>query len=57
MAAAPTLNPGLDLSWLNIDEGWGAKAEPGKRGLTLEDLNIRVARQTRIVAGLIANRF
>ncbi|MGD9932504.1 MAG: ferritin-like domain-containing protein [Dehalococcoidia bacterium] len=40
MAAAPTLNPGLDLSWLNIDEGWGAKAEPGKRGLTLEDLNV-----------------
>ena len=37
MAAAPVSNPGLDLSWLNLDE-WGARAEPGKRGLTLDDL-------------------
>jgi hypothetical protein len=40
MATDTALDPGLDLSWLNIDEGWGAKAEPGRRGLTLEDLNI-----------------
>ncbi len=35
-----TAEPGIDLSWLNLDEAWGAKATPGKRGLTLDDLNI-----------------
>ena len=40
MAATQISTPGLDLSWLNIDEGWGAHANPGKRGLTLEDLNV-----------------
>lgn len=35
-----TTEPGIDLSWLNLDEAWGAKATPGKRGLTLDDLNI-----------------
>lgn len=43
MATAPTspvTEPGLDLSWLNIDDEWGAEAKPGRRGLTLEDLNV-----------------
>ncbi len=41
MTVAPaerTIEPGLDLSWLNIEEGWGAQAEPGAKGLTLDNL-------------------
>ena len=33
----------LDLSWLNIDEEghpWGMRAKPGKRGLTLDEIEI-----------------
>jgi hypothetical protein len=33
------LTPGLDLSWLNLDDGWGTRAEPGRKGLTLEAIN------------------
>lgn len=33
-----TESPGLDLSWLNLEEGWGNKVQPGRRGLTLEDI-------------------
>jgi hypothetical protein len=40
MAAPVVEAPGLDLSWLNIDEEWGARATPGRKGLTLEDLNV-----------------
>jgi len=40
MSTAPSTRPGLDLSWLNLDEDWGARAVPGKKGLTLEDLNV-----------------
>ncbi len=32
----------LDLSWLNLEEGhpWGMRAKPGKRGLTLDEIEI-----------------
>ncbi|MEO6044871.1 MAG: ferritin-like domain-containing protein [Tepidiformaceae bacterium] len=40
MTVTPTSQPGLDLSWLNIDDEWGAHAAPGRKGLTLEDLNV-----------------
>lgn len=32
--------PAVDLSWLNIDTQWGIRAKPGKRGLTLDEVNI-----------------
>ena len=34
--------PKLDLSWLNLDDGhpWGLRAKPGKRGLTLDEIEI-----------------
>ncbi|MHB8576367.1 MAG: ferritin-like domain-containing protein [Dehalococcoidia bacterium] len=32
----PELSPGLDLSWLNLEENWGTRAQPGKKGMTLE---------------------
>jgi hypothetical protein len=35
----PELTPGLDLSWLNEHEGWNTRAQPGRKGLTLEALN------------------
>jgi hypothetical protein len=31
---------GLDLSWLNTPVDWGIRATPGKRGLTLDEINI-----------------
>jgi len=31
--------PDLDLSWLNVDTEWGVSATPGKRGLTLDEIN------------------
>ena len=40
MAAAPSTEPGLDLSWLNLDDDWGVQATPGRKGLTLDDLNV-----------------
>src|SRR2546427_1952515 len=32
----------LDLSWLNLNGGhtWGMRAKPGKRGLTLDEIEI-----------------
>ncbi len=32
----------LDLSWLNLEEGavWGMRAKPGKRGLTMDEIEI-----------------
>ena len=33
----------LDLSWLNLVENghpWGIRAKPGKRGLTLDEIEI-----------------
>jgi len=31
------LSPGLDLAWLNLPDGeWGVRAEPGRKGLTLD---------------------
>jgi hypothetical protein len=30
----------LDLSWLKSSADWGIKARPGKRGLTLDEINI-----------------
>ena len=32
--------PAVDLSWLDVDQTWGMKAKPGKRGLTLDEINI-----------------
>jgi hypothetical protein len=34
--------PELDLSWLNLEEEshWGIRAKPGKRGLTLDEIEI-----------------
>jgi hypothetical protein len=35
--------PSVDLSWLNLDENghpWGMRAKPGKRGLTLDEIEI-----------------
>jgi hypothetical protein len=32
--------PAVDLSWLDLDQTWGMKAKPGKRGLTLDEVNI-----------------
>ena len=32
--------PPLDLSWLQIDNAWGMRAKPGKRGLTLDEIEI-----------------
>src|SRR3972149_742279 len=34
--------PQLDLSWLNLDEEshWGIRAKPGKRGLTMDEIEI-----------------
>ena len=30
----------VDLSWLDLDQTWGMRAKPGKRGLTLDEVNI-----------------
>ena len=38
MAANPLTESGLDLSWLNLYED-GATATPGKKGLTLKEIN------------------
>ncbi len=35
-----TESPPVDLSWLDIDQTWGISAKPGKRGLTLDEVNI-----------------
>ena len=31
--------PDLDLSWLNLDTEWGVQSEPGRKGLTLQQIN------------------
>ena len=31
---------GFDLSWLKSESDWGIRAQPGKRGLTLDEINI-----------------
>ena len=31
--------PALDLSWLDLDTEWGVSAEPGRKGLTLQQIN------------------
>jgi hypothetical protein len=33
------LPPDLDLSWLDTPADWGIRATPGKRGLTLDEIN------------------
>jgi hypothetical protein len=33
------LPPDLDLSWLDSPADWGIRAKPGKRGLTLDEIN------------------
>jgi hypothetical protein len=32
--------PPVDLSWLDLKQTWGIQAKPGKRGLTLDEVNI-----------------
>ena len=32
--------PPVDLSWLDLDQTWGMHAKPGKRGLTLDEVNV-----------------
>jgi len=32
--------PDLDLSWLDPGTEWGIRAKPGRRGLTLDDINV-----------------
>jgi hypothetical protein len=32
--------PNLDLSWMNPGTEWGVRAQPGRRGLTVDDINI-----------------
>ena len=34
--------PPVDLSWLDAGSQWGMRARPGKRGLTLDEINIGV---------------
>jgi hypothetical protein len=47
VTAEPTTEPQLDLSWLDLYRD-SASAEPGKRGLTLKDINIgRYANEER----------
>ena len=31
--------PDLDLSWLNLDTEWGTQSQPGRKGLTLQQIN------------------
>ena len=31
--------PELDLSWLNLDTEWGTQSQPGRKGLTLQQIN------------------
>ena len=32
--------PAVDLSWLDLGQTWGMKAKAGKRGLTLDEVNV-----------------
>jgi hypothetical protein len=32
--------PELDLSWLETDADWGMRARPGRRGLTVDEINV-----------------
>ena len=32
--------PPVDLSWLDLGQTWGMSAKPGKRGLTLDEVNV-----------------
>lgn len=32
--------PAVDLSWLDLDQTWGMNAKPGKRGLTMDEVNL-----------------
>jgi hypothetical protein len=32
--------PALDLSWLDLENTWGVRARPGRRGLTLDEIEI-----------------
>ena len=36
----PPLPEDLDLSWLEPGTEWGIRAKPGRRGLTLDDINV-----------------
>ncbi len=33
-------NGEYDLSWMEVDSEWGVRAQPSKRGLTLNDINV-----------------
>ena len=47
----PTERPPLDLSWLNLDDDNNVHLQPGRRGLTLDDLNAASAPPTDNPAG------
>ena len=32
--------PALDLTWLDLNNTWGVRAKPGRRGLTLDEIEI-----------------
>jgi hypothetical protein len=40
MLRTETEAPDLDLSWLQPATEWGVRATPGRRGLTLDDINV-----------------
>ena len=56
--------PELDLSWLDLGNTWGVRAKPGRRGLTLEEIEIgpyaavadRTPNQTLKPRGAVARR-
>ncbi len=56
--------PALDLSWLDIDGTWGIRVKPGRRGLTLDDIELavgapvpdRTANQSLKPRGAVARR-
>ena len=39
LRAEPEL-PELDLSWMEPGTEWGIRAQPGRRGLTIDEINI-----------------
>ena len=40
MLRAEPQSPELDLSWMEPGTEWGMRAQPGRRGLTLDEINV-----------------
>ncbi len=40
MGLSQTEPPALDLGWLDLDNTWGVRAKPGRRGLTLDEIEV-----------------